>query len=297
MREYVSREQAKQEGLPKYYDGRRCKAKKHDCERYTSNGSCVDCQTSASRGTYTTASADREMTRGKIARPVTERVLLSGEEQAKVLDAFAKAGNYDHAAAAIGITTVQLRARRTANEGFDTAFRRLEDKFGTRDNGAVSTPDFEWTAEKHATLIDRFVDSGDIAEARDAIGVSPSEYQRELDRNSDFAQAVKEAEPKAHKHLEERAIQMALRGNDKLLTAVLKAKNPEYRDSLKLDINSTVRNISNDELDRRLTRLGRGQIIDARFVEVKSLPEAGASPIAGGEAEASGAQQDWDDLS
>jgi hypothetical protein len=291
---FISRAEAREQGLKFYFNGSLCH-RKHNSQRYTTTGGCVECALNV--GAVKTDNTVKELNRDKMRRPIAERLVLSGPEQALAVEAFAKAGSYEHAASALGLNVAQLKARRVANEAFDVAFKKLELRFNVFENvGPSATPDFEWTDAHRTTLVDRFIDTGDIAEARDSIGVSPSVYQRELEQNTEFAAMIKEAEPKAWKHLEERAIQLSLRGNDKLLTAVLKAKNPEYRDSLKLDVNTTVRNISNDELDRRIKRLSRGQIIDARFTEVKSLPEAGIAELAGGEAEAGSAKQDWDDV-
>jgi hypothetical protein len=153
-----------------------------------------------------------------------------------------------------------------------------------------------WTAENRVKLIDAYVDTGDIASARDAIGVSPSVYQRELEQNEAFAQLVKEADPKAQKHLEERAIQLALRGNDKLLIAVLKARLPEYRDSLKLETTHVVK-LSDEELDRRIRRFAGGAIIDARFTEVEPQRQIGTVETAGREAAPAVSEEDFDLLS
>jgi hypothetical protein len=154
---------------------------------------------------------------------------------------------------------------------------------------------FVWTLENTAKLIDAYVDTGDIGFARDAVGVRPSEYRRELERNEVFAAAIAEAEPKAQKHLEERAIQLALRGNDKLLVAVLKARLPEYRDSIKIEQTHVVR-LSDEELDRRIRRFTGGAIIDARFTEVESQKQIGIAEASGGESAPSGAEQDLDPL-
>ncbi len=149
---------------------------------------------------------------------------------------------------------------------------------------------FTWTAENKAKLIDMYVDTGDIALARDSIGVRPSEYRREVERNEAFARAIAAAEPKAQKHLEERAIQLALRGNDKLLIAVLKARLPEYRDSLKIEQTHLVK-LSDQELDRRIRQLG-GPVIEANFTEVEPQRQIGTSSTVGREEAARESEQD-----
>lgn len=146
-------------------------------------------------------------------------------------------------------------------------------------------PPYEWTPEKRARLIEMWVDSGDIASARDAVGVTPSEFLRELDRNEDFADAVKTAAPLADRMLEERAYELALKGNDKLLAKILTAKYPEYRESLKLDLNaSTTLKMDDAQLKAYLVRLlnkYQGAILEAEAVEVPKLeaPDDAAAPV------------------
>jgi hypothetical protein len=264
---FISRSEAKTNGLLRFYTAP-CR-KGHDSERYTSNGACIQCVIDKGRGK--SAARDHEMMRPSLKRDIARRLVMDGPEQAKALDAFALTGDYQAAAAAIKITEAQLSARRGANEGFDRAMKHVEAKFAAAALRPSSQADFRWTPANRGLLIDKYIDTGDIAEARDSVGVTPSIFQRELETNAAFADQLKEAEPKAFKHLEERAIQLALRGNDKLLTAVLKAKNPEYRDTLKIDVNHTSK-LSDAELDRRLKRLGFGgerlPVIDAQVTEV-----------------------------
>jgi len=144
-----------------------------------------------------------------------------------------------------------------------------------REQSSLVPPAFEWTPEKRDKLIEVWVDTGDIASARDTIGVTPSEYLRELERNADFADAVKSAEPLADRMLEERAYQLALKGNDKLLAKILTAKYPEYRESLKVDLSaSTTLKMDDAQLKAYLVRLLKkheGSIIDAELAEVPRL--------------------------
>src|SRR6185437_4243860 len=131
-------------------------------------------------------------------------------------------------------------------------------------------------------FIEIFVDTGDAATARDSIAVTPSEYFREIERNADFEAAVLAATPLAAKALEEKAIQMALAGNDKLLTKVLSAKMPEYRDRVNVDMNVTEK-LDDRQLNSRLLRLlgkFQGSIVEGDF-QVISEREDGSSGDAG----------------
>jgi hypothetical protein len=151
----------------------------------------------------------------------------------------------------------------------------LEERPGIRPSAPAALAFKKWTAEKRARLIERWVDTGDIAGARDAIGVTPSEYLRELDRNEDFAEAVRRAEPLANRILEERAYELALAGNDKLLTKVLAAKFPnQYRESVKLDIMQTSRvaAMTDEQIEARIRQLqGKRDAIDVEVEPAKQL--------------------------
>ena len=78
--------------------------------------------------------------------------------------------------------------------------------------------------------------------------------------------------------LEERAFQLALAGNDKLLTKVLAAKFPaEYRESIKIDLHQTpIMRMDDAQIDARLKVL-LGKLrpqepsIDAEIAEPAAL--------------------------
>ena len=119
---------------------------------------------------------------------------------------------------------------------------------------------FTWNTASRQRLVDAFVDTGDLASAREIVGVTPSEYHRELARNETFRDDMKAATALAIQTLEEVAIRGARKGNERLIIAVLKAKFPEqYSEKIKVDNthNHTVR-LSDDELDKRIARYTRG---------------------------------------
>jgi hypothetical protein len=273
LSEYISRSEAKARGLKTYYDGKKCKRLGHDSQRYVVNGACVTCQQEQAARRHDDAADEKSPRRkglaARLQKPIAERLDLSEPERTKVLEAFAVTRKLADGAAAVGLTEPQLTARLAANPGLEAAIRKIGVKAETPPDTAST---FEWTDAKRAALIEKFVDTGDIATARDSVGVTPSVYQRELESNADFARAVADAKPLAMQHLKERAVKMALAGNDKVLTAVLKAEFPEFRDSLKLDVNHSVKSLSDAELDRKLERL-RGRIIDAQFTEVPQLTQ------------------------
>jgi hypothetical protein len=136
---------------------------------------------------------------------------------------------------------------------------------------ALSGQPYQWTDAKRARLLEVWTDTGDIAAARDAVEVTPSEYLRELERNEKFAEQVKKTELLANRILVERAYHLALKGNDKLISKLLPAIDPEkFSERVKLDVNQTGR-LSDDAIDARLGKLlakQRGNILDGEFVEI-----------------------------
>ena len=148
---------------------------------------------------------------------------------------------------------------------------------------------FKWNEESRARLIDAYVDTGDIDGARTAVGVTPSEYYRELERNQEFNEAIVKATVLAIQTFEDKSISQARRGNDKLILAVLKAKFPDqYSERVKVDQTHThtVKGLSDDEINKRIARLS-GRTFD-------NVPrrESAALEFARGESETGSAEQD-----
>ncbi len=155
---------------------------------------------------------------------------------------------------------------------------------------------FEWTPQKRALLIDSYVDTGSIETAREVVGVTPSEYHRELDRTPDFAEAIAKATVLAIQTLEDRLANSAMRKGDvKAHLAYLKAKKPEeFSERVKVDQTTThVVRLSEAELDKRIARY---TTIDAEFSPADQTPEAGTPPAIGGEAQAGVAEPNPDDV-
>jgi hypothetical protein len=82
--------------------------------------------------------------------------------------------------------------------------------------------DFVWTDDRRRRLIEKYVDRGDLLEAQQYVGCTPSQFNRERDFNSQFARTIAEARKEARETLKLRATKDALDGNDKLLTILFK---------------------------------------------------------------------------
>lgn len=273
---FVPKDEAEARGWPMFYQGDACRYG-HRAPRYVSNPrQCVDCFR-IKRGK---APLDAAPKQPEYKRPYTQPnqpapvVAVKAAEPDRLektfLANYASVKDLDVAAQMSGMTGAQVLARLSWSSVFANAVSALEDRLGIS-HVVVDTGPYEWTDEKRERFLAVFVDTGDIATARDSIRVTPSEYFREVERNSNFSEAVDEATPLAVKALEEKATQLALSGNDKLLQKILTAKMPEYREKLDLNVNDE-RKLTDAQLDAQLARLVtrfRGRIIDstARVIE------------------------------
>ena len=137
--------------------------------------------------------------------------------------------------------------------------------------------DFKWDDDIRAVLIDEYVNTGDIMQAREMVKCSAAAFHRHLEENEEFKEAIAKATKLAIQTLEDRSIHLAGKGNDKLIIATLKAKlSEQYTDRIKVDQTSTVK-LSDAELDRRIRRLGGGFIIDGNRVP-DIIPPLPANP-------------------
>lgn len=285
----VSLEEAREKGWAYFYQTESCRYG-HQAPRYVSNTrQCVDCDR-VKRGMPTIGASSSQGNFRKLAADSGEKADRVREEcdakERAFLEEYAKRRNLEEAAGHSKMTAAQVEARIAASSPFRAAVEALEGRLALK-RGTVKAERFTWNSTKRDRLIETYVDTGDLASARDSISVTPSEYFRELARTEEFAVRVREAEPLAHRALEERAIQLALGGNDKLLQKVLAAKMPEqYRDSVKIDLTQRREGWNDDKerrLERLLAKLGGHGVIDV-------LPENRVAGVARGEAPAPGAQ-------
>jgi len=233
----------------------------HVCGRYTSNPrKCIDCtRLAAGKGTIgEKAGVDipgmkRKVSGGAsgIIVNVQKPVQIDAWEK-RFLEAYAHHKDFKAACEALPIEEAKVESRLAYSDSFKKAYDNLEERMGMKK--VNSSEGFIWTKEKHDKIIEVYINTGDMATARDSIGVTPFEYFQELARNHTFAARIKEADPLAHLALEERAIQLALAGNDKLLQKVLSVKKPEYRENLKVEMNVTEK-LDDRQLQSRLLRL------------------------------------------
>lgn len=260
----------------------------HVAPRYTSNPrKCVDCtRLKVGKGTIGEKSGITHRD-GKKGTGNASGVIVNVQKpdqidawERKFLEAYAYHKDFLAACEAVGVKESQIEARLSYSGSFRTSYAALEERLGIKK--VNSSEGFIWTKEKHDKLIEVYINTGDLATARDSIGVTPFEYFQELSRSPVFAERKAEADPLAYLALEERAMQLALAGNDKLLTKILSVKKPEYRENIKVDMNVTEK-LDDRQLNARLFRLLdklRPQLIEARVVEAtetRAIAAPGAS--------------------
>jgi len=284
----MNRPEARKLGLDFYWTGTPCN-KGHYAKRRTINAVCSAClylttRERALRGKVERTVASEERTeRGDLGRRTTPRKSSPQEEDAlreKVLAVYAETGSLELAAKAVSLTLTDLNVHIARNVTFATQIYSLEKRMKAvkeQEETKYSPKRIKWNDEKYDLFIRAYVDTGNIAAARDAVGASASDYFDELNANSDFADRVKDAHPKAAQALEEKAIQLALLGNDKLLGVVLKAKLPEYKDKIQIEqTNTTYLKLPDQQLNKRIADLlsKYGDVIEGEIIERPIEPAA-----------------------
>jgi hypothetical protein len=201
---------------------------------------------------------------------------------------YAELRDFDAAARAINAEPALFQAILSYSKVFLDAVNALEDQWGLSRTLKMDD-EFEWTEDRRNVFLRVYIDTGDLGLARDAIQVSNSHYQREVQENQEFARRVEAAEPLANRILDEHAVRKAKQGDSRLLDRVLTAKLPnEYGAKIKVDMSVTEK-LSDEQINIRILRLAQqlgGNLlapIDAEFSELEPEGEAGASGTFGNE--------------
>ena len=153
---------------------------------------------------------------GDTTQPVVIRQQEPDRLEKQFLVAYAACKDFDSAARQVGVSTPHMQGRMSWSSVFRLAIADLENRLSIV-HVPAAIEKFEWTDDKIFRFIEVYVDTGLIETARESIHVTPSEFYREMKRNPEFATRVIEAEPLALNALEEKAYQLAVNGNDKLL--------------------------------------------------------------------------------
>lgn len=134
-----------------------------------------------------------------------------------------------------------------------------------------------WTSEMRRRLVEAYVDTGDLLAAQQLIGVTPSQFNTEVDSNPEFAELVKTARKQAAETLRHRAIQEGLNGNDKLMGLILRQDGDD----------AGVSQLTDSQLALRLTSL-IGRIRSRVDSERPGADESGGATGSSGDAGGSG---------
>jgi len=268
----MTKAEAIKDGLMFFWTGNPCE-KGHFSKRRVKGGACQACVTIQSQ-IYKKDRSEAAKLRRAEKRDQRAAYTIGYNDQQKVLEVLAKTGDLQQAAKSVNKTLPQLNVQMAKVESFRVAVYNLEKRLKVALENDHYRPIADlWDQDKRDLFITAYIDTGDIQSAREAIKVSASIYHKELERNSEFAKAIKEAKPKADLALEERAIQLALKGNDKLLTLILKAKLPEYKDKLQIEQNTTVR-LSDAQIETKIIGLFskykdiiEGEVVDNGSIE------------------------------
>jgi hypothetical protein len=276
----VPRAEAKARGWPLFYEATPCRYG-HTAPRYTSNERlCVDCKREKSGKAPIGGKTGAEWKPAPRKQPETPAPLVPvtttarrapepDAQEKKFLVALADVRDFDKASALIGVNRAHMLARLSWSGPFKQAVAELTQRLGIP-MPVPETGPFEWDEDKRTRLISVWIDTGLLATALDAIRVTPSEFFREAKRNQAFAVALDEAEKLALKTLEWRAEELANAGNDKLLTLILKAKDPKYKDSLNVNMNVMDR-FTDSQLRAQLMALRSKQgVIDGEFTVARN---------------------------
>lgn len=295
---FVSLGEAKAWGLTHFYTGSPCRYG-HAAARFVSNESqCTDCHrlTRGKQPVYGKISTPEwkpeAYTKRKAApaaanvtAPVAVAPLEPDRGEKRFLEHYASSRDFNKGAELAGLTTGQIHARISCSAVFRAAVNDLESRLGLRQTyGPI-----EWNDDVYGQYIQAWINTGDKAAARDAIRCTPFDFQQESERSADFRMRIEAAEPLALQVFEERAQQLALAGNDKLIQVVLKAERPnKYGDRMKLDLNGEVR-LTNDQLVAEIIRgvtTGRRRVIEGEFNEAEPRRAIASPQSSEGEAEA-----------
>lgn len=280
----LSRADAISGGLKFYWTGEPC-TQGHHSKRRTAGGGCVAClyltNVVKSRQSLERRKSVKEL-QAKEDREGLSLKAIEPKERQIVLDTYADTGDIEKAATQIGMTLAELNVQIAKSIPFATEIYALERRLKNSGRMVYVHRDIEWTDAKRELLLRAYVDTGLIQTARDAVGASPTNLNEELDRNPAFAEQMEEATPKAARALEEKAIQMALHGNYQLLSVILKAKFPEYKDKIQVEQTTTIK-LPDPQLNERIALLLEKyrNVVDAEFIELERDDSKGTRSLTG----------------
>lgn len=227
----VTREEAKARRLAWYWDSSACRLG-HQAARRTSNpGICSDCERlknspqlepvyprSKTQKYYPEPrrpSKDASVVIQAPAAPPTQ-VEPTRKEQ-DFLAALDSSRDFDKAAEQTGFSRSQIEARASVNDVFRKALTDLCERRGIAWTRAPDAETFAWSPTIERQFARSYVDCGMLAQARNDLGISASDFHAHIAASPTFASLVEDAHPLAALTLRDRATQAAAVGKIDLL--------------------------------------------------------------------------------
>lgn len=258
----VTRDEARARNWTFFYIGEACR-NGHQAPRYVSNHNlCVDCARLRDGKMPMGIKCEpnekpRSQPPGRTPKALAAINVIRPKEpdllEKKFLVEYVKRRDFNAAAAECGKDPSEFLGRLSYSKVFREAVHILEEENNLVRTTAL-TEDFEWTDEKRITLMRMYINTGDLQRAMASVSVSNYHFEQELQDNNDFRAGIEQAQERADRHIERIGIGRAIDGDSRLLQKVLAAKNPEYGDKVKLDMNVTHK-LTDDQLNTRLAQI------------------------------------------
>jgi hypothetical protein len=250
----ISKVDATGEGWKQYFDGTACK-RGHVAPRFVKNDLCLSCWlVSKGRDPKYPKSKDRTYYKERAPAPTAAGAPvvtapapspLTRKEQ-EFLTQYAELRDVTAAATAAGMTRGELESMVSSKPAFKSA---VEDLRARQDLPWSREPDpetFQWTPAIEKQFAARLIDTGLIAQVREEMRISASQYQTHLQRSHTFAALIDEATPLSRVTLRERSENAAASGNDRLLKILEKEIEEAAKD---------VANLSPEQQNAELKKL------------------------------------------
>jgi hypothetical protein len=257
---FVTLEEAKARGLSWCYDLSLGECRYgHQAARRTSNVQiCSDCERAkdSKEPIYGKARANKHYPAPRraakdpsapvvIAAPAAPPAQLEPtKKEQEFLAALDETRDFDAAAQRTNFSRSQIETRASVNDVFRKALTDLCERRGIAWTRAPDAETFDWSPAAERQFARTYVDCGMIAQARNDLGISASEFHAHLANSPTFASLVEEAHPLAAITLRDRATQAAAVGKIDLLK-YLETNAP--KDDLS--------NLSHEQINAEITRL------------------------------------------
>jgi hypothetical protein len=181
------------------------------------------------RGSMSDFDATKAATEASREAANTRRLEETEALYTRLLTLLAEKRTLEGVAAAMGWTVAGLEVflndhRTFATTRWDQLRKRLADTTNIPAAAPVTGAEYVWTDENRRRLLEFYVDTADLLEAQKRVGCTPSQFNREVASNGAFAEAVKQAKKEAAATFELMATSEALRGNDKLMSQIMRDK-------------------------------------------------------------------------